>query len=180
LGLNFVVILLWTLFCYVDAAYATHPYSKSHTGYCFGLGDPNNGMFYSRTVKQSNVTLSSTEVENAAAVEATKEIIWFRQLLEELDFPKVKPTLVFADNASMITLAEDYSGNHKRVKHYLTRVNFMIEQVRLGSIEFEHVISEKNVADILTKPLGPTEWTLAWGVIKGQSDGRGDQPRRCA
>jgi hypothetical protein len=114
------------------------------------------------------VTLSSTEAENAAAVEATKEIIWFRQLLEELGFPQVKPTLVFADNASMITLAEDYSGNHKRVKHYLTRVNFMIEQVRLGSIEFEHVISEKNVADILTKPLGPTEFIRLRGPLLGE------------
>jgi hypothetical protein len=110
------------LFCYVDAAYASHPDSKSRTGYCFGLGDPHNGMLYSRTVKQGNVTLSSTEAENAAAVEATKEIMWFRQLLEELGFPQMKPTLVFADNASTITLAEDYSGNHKRVKHYLSEL----------------------------------------------------------
>jgi hypothetical protein len=155
------------LFCYVDAAYASHPDSKSHTGYCFGLGDPHNGMFYSRTVKQGNVTLSSTEAENAAAVEATKEIMWFRQLLEELGFPQMKPTLVFADNASMITLAEDYSGNHKRVKHYLTRVNFMIEQVRMGSVEFQHVTSELNVADILTKPLGPVEFLRLRGPLLG-------------
>jgi hypothetical protein len=67
------------LFCDVDAAYGTHPDSKSHTGYCFGLGDTENGMFFSRTVKQQNVTLSSTEAENAAAVEATKEVVWFRQ-----------------------------------------------------------------------------------------------------
>jgi hypothetical protein len=159
------------LFCYVDAAYATHPDSKSHTGYCFGLGDSNNGMFYSRTLKQSNVTLSSTEAENAAAVEATKEIIWFRQLLGELGFPQVKPTLVFADNASMITLAEDYSGNHKRVKHFLTRVNFLIEQVRMGNIEFKHVGSEVNVSDLLTKPLGPTDFLRLRGPLLGDYEG---------
>ena len=143
------------LSCYVDAAYATHPDSKSHSGYCFSLGDT-LAMFYSRTFKQTNVTLSSTEAENAAAVEATKEIVWFRALLEELGFPQLEPTLVYADNASMITLANDFSGNHKRVKHYMTRINYMIEQVKLQSIKFEHVSSEDNVADILTKPLGPT------------------------
>jgi len=156
------------LFCYVDASYATHPDSRSHTGYCFGLGDVLNGMFFSRTVKQPNVTLSSTEAENAAAVEATKEIIWFRQLLGELGFPQLEPTIVFCDNASMITLANDYSGNHKRVKHYLTRVNFMIEQVRMGNIALQHVASEHNVADILTKPLGPTDFLRLCPYLLGE------------
>jgi hypothetical protein len=146
------------LYCWVDAAYAGHPDSKSHTGYCFSLGDPFNGMFYSRSFKQSNVTLSSTESENSAAVEAVKEIMWFRQLLKDLGFPQVEPTLMFTDNASMITLANDYSGNHKRVKHYLTRINFMIDQVRLGIVTLEHVSTSINVADMLTKPLGPIDF----------------------
>ena len=148
------------LSCYVDASYATHPDSKSHTGYCFSLGD-SLAMFYSRTFKQTNVTLSSTEAENADAFEATKEIIWFRELLAELGFPQLEPTLVFADNASMITLAKDFSGNHKRVKHYMTRINFMIEQIQNSIIVIEHVESKYNIADILTKPLGPTDFFVS-------------------
>jgi hypothetical protein len=154
------------LSCYVDASYATHPDSKSHTGYCFSLGDT-LAMFYSRTFKQSNVTLSSTEAENAAAVEAAKEVIWFRDLLGELGFPQLEPTLMFADNASMITLAQDFSGNHKRVKHYMTRINFMIEQVRLQAIHLEHVPTDLNVADILTKPLGPTAFLRLRPLLMG-------------
>jgi hypothetical protein len=42
-------------------------------------------MFYSRTIKQSNV-----------AVKATKDILWFRQLLMELGFNQFHPTIVFA------------------------------------------------------------------------------------
>lgn len=155
------------LHCWVDAAYASHPDSKSHTGYCFSLGGPNMGMFYSRSFKQANVTLSSTECENAAAVEATKEVVWFRQLLAELGFPQLEPTIIFADNASMITLADDYSGNHKRVKHYLTRVNFMIEQVRLKTISLQHVTSAENVSDILTKPLGPSDFLRLRPLLLG-------------
>jgi hypothetical protein len=106
-----------------------------------------NTMFCARTMKQSNVTLSSTESENSAAVEAIKDILWFRQLFEELGFPQ-----------SMIHLAENFSGNHKKVKHFMTRINFLIEQVHMNHIKFQHVSSDKNVADILTKPLGPCEF----------------------
>ena len=45
------------------------------------------------------MTLSSTEAENVVAVEATTEIIWYRELLAELCFPQLESTLMFADNA---------------------------------------------------------------------------------
>ena len=61
------------LFCYVDASYNTYPDSKSHTGYCFSFGGI-KAMFFSRSTKQPNVTMSSTEAENCAAVEAVKDI----------------------------------------------------------------------------------------------------------
>jgi hypothetical protein len=146
------------LFCWVDASYATHFDSKSHSGYCFSLGSLVSGMFYSKSFKQTNLTLSSMEAKNAAAVEAAKEIMWFRSVLDQLGFPQVQPTTMFADNASMIAVAEDFSGNHKKVKHYLTRINFLIEQVKYKVISFHHVPSCDNIEDILTKPLSPTDF----------------------
>ena len=110
------------LFCYVDASYASHVDSKSQSGYCFYLGN-HLSMFFSRTFKQCNVTMSSTECENAAAVEETKKIIWFCGLLAELGFPQLEPIIVYADNNSMITLANDYSGNYKCLKHYVTQID---------------------------------------------------------
>jgi hypothetical protein len=45
---------------------------------------------------------------------------WFRQLFEELGFPQYRPTIVVADNASMIRLAEEnFSGDHKQVKRFV-------------------------------------------------------------
>jgi hypothetical protein len=149
---------LTTLFCWVDAAHGTHLDSKSHSGYCFSLGSSCSGMFYSKSFKQSNVTLSSMEAENASAVEATKEIIWFRSLLDELGFTQKQSTMIYADNASMILVAENFSGHHKRVKHFLNRINFLIENVKNEIISFTHVSSSDNVADILTKPLGPIDF----------------------
>lgn len=70
---------------------------------------------------------SLREAEIDSAVEGTKDIIFFRTLLSEIGFKKFETTLVYADSASMITLANDFSGNHKRVKHYITCINFLIE-----------------------------------------------------
>ena len=58
----------------------------------------------------------------------------------------------------MITLANDYSGYYKCVKHYITQINFTIEQVKNEAINFQVVESKFNVVDILTKPLGPREF----------------------
>jgi hypothetical protein len=115
-------------------------------------------MFYCASRKGLKVSLESCEAETDGAVEATKEIIFFRGLMGEIGFPQMEPTLVYADNSSMITLATDFSGNHKRVKHYITRINFLIEQVRERVITFTHVGTKDNVADILTKPLGPVDF----------------------
>jgi hypothetical protein len=142
------------LCCFVDASYNTYQDSKSQSGYCFSLGGI-GAMFFCRSCKQSNVTLSSTEAENAAAVEATKDILWFRLLLSEIGFPQTTPTVMYADNASMIILANDFSGSFKRVKHYAVRINFMIEQVQLKIVDLQHIDGDLNTSDILTKPLGP-------------------------
>ena len=49
------------------------------------------------------VTLSSTEAETYAAVEATKDIVYFRNLLKELGFEQIEPTPLYVDNKSLIT-----------------------------------------------------------------------------
>ena len=143
----------YTLFAWADAAFNVHTDSKSHSGYCLSLGGGNNGMFYYRSFKQSNVALSSTEAELNAAVECTKEIQWLRSLLAELGYPQLHPTILYANNKSMITLCSEYSGNHKRVKHFLNRINYMLEQVHEGTIVLEHLAGEEHKADALTKPL---------------------------
>jgi len=55
-----------------------HVDGKSHTGYCFSMGDHETGMFYEKSNKQTNVGTSSTQAVVVALSEATKEIMWFR------------------------------------------------------------------------------------------------------
>ena len=98
------------------------------------------------------VTLSSTEAELHAACEATKDITYFRAILAELGFPQITPTPLYVDNKSLITLAQQFSGNHKRCKHFLARIHYMIEQVERHVVKLEHVQGTTLQADMLTKP----------------------------
>jgi hypothetical protein len=141
-----------------DASFDTHTDNKSHTGYGFTFRDSRSGLFYSRSQKQPNTALSSTESELYAAVEVVKDGLWFRGLLAEIGFPQLEPTPIKEDNAGLITLASQYSGNHKRVKHFLRPLNFLIDHVNLKNIVFEKVPTVTNKVDGLTKPLGPTEF----------------------
>ena len=95
-------------------------------GFCIGYGSK-SGFFYARSAKQKMVTLSSTESEAYTAVEATKDIIYFRNVLAELGFPIASPSPLLVDNKSLIELATRFSGNHKRVRHFLVRIHFLME-----------------------------------------------------
>jgi len=106
----------------------------------------------------SPAALSSTEAETDAMVELTKNVIWFTMLLNELGFILAGPSLVNEDNASLITLVKNFSGNHKRVKHFLMKINYLIEQVQAKVIAPVKINGLENCADALTKPLGPRQF----------------------
>jgi hypothetical protein len=151
-GMTAPVLEVWC-----DAAYASYADGKSHTGYGFTFQGTKSGLFYCRSKKASNVAQSSTESELDSAVEAANDAVWFRGLMEEIGFPQLEPTPFFTDNESLITLASNFSGNHKRVKHFIMRLGVLIDLVKKGIIVFLHVNTKYNTVDGLTKPLGPTE-----------------------
>lgn len=60
--------------------------------------------------------------------------------------------LLLVDNASVIKLAKN-SSFYKRSKHIDVRTHFVRERIQNGELKIEHVPSENQVADILTKPI---------------------------
>eukprot|EP00253_Pinus_taeda_P019427 PITA_19427 len=77
---------------------------NSTIGYVFTLG--------SRPItwackKQSAISLSSAEAEYHGVVEASKEALWFRQILLEFGFQQQHPTTLWCDNQSAIQLCKD-------------------------------------------------------------------------
>ena len=162
-----ICCLVAPLEAWCDASYAIHPDGRSHSGYGFRLAGTGSGLFYARSTKQTNVALSSTEAELNAAVECVKDVVWFRELRAEIGMSELEPTAIYVDNASLITLATSYSGNHKRVKHFLVRLNYLIDLVEKKVIKFMKVDTTLNCSDPLTKPLGPIDFLPKVGDMLG-------------
>ena len=102
--------------------------------------------------QQAVVALSSCEAEYLACTHAACQIIWMRQLLEELGFPQTEATLLFCDNNGTIACTHDPHG-HTRMKHIDIRAHFIRDCVNNRTIDVLRVDSKENIADILTKPL---------------------------
>jgi hypothetical protein len=139
------------LLAYSDAAFLTHQDSKSHSGIHFTLGT-DTGVFHARSQKQKMVTLSSTEAEVYAAVECTKDVIFFRDLLKELGYEQLAPTTLHIDNKSAIALSQPLTGDHRKVRHFMARLRFLIEQVEAKKIKLEHLAGTAHPSDVLSKP----------------------------
>ena len=77
---------------------------KSTSGYAFILA---NGVVSWSSKQQQTVILSSTEAEYKAAIEACKEGVWLRQLLQDLGFMQSSPTMIYCDNQSVIALTKN-------------------------------------------------------------------------
>ena len=80
--------------CYMDSDWAGDTESRKSTGgYVFILC---NAAVSWKTKKQTTISLSSTEAEYVALSEATKEAIWMKRLLREIEtrtVPKAKVNL---------------------------------------------------------------------------------------
>jgi len=76
--------------------------------------------------KQATVVTSSVEAEYVASANATKEAIWLRTLLTELDFPPITATMIHADNQGCIALANN-PVSHSRAKHIDIHHHFIRE-----------------------------------------------------
>ena len=76
--------------------------------------------------------------------------------MKELHLPQLQPTIIYNDNKSAITLTTAFNGNHKRVKHMLPKINFVMEQTELGTAKIIYRDTKQLPPDIATKSLlGP-------------------------
>jgi hypothetical protein len=111
-----------------------------------------------KSSKQDIVADSSTEAEYITASKATKEVVWIRNFVSELDVvPCVSSPMVFyCDNSGAIAQAKE-SRAHKRAKHVLRRYHLIREIIGQGDVNVCKVHTDHNVADPLTKPLPQTK-----------------------
>jgi hypothetical protein len=123
---------------------------KSTTGVLFFFG-PCAITWQSQ--KQKVVALSSCEAEYIAGTTAACQGTWLAQLLAELRSEQPRTFTLKMDSQSAIALSKN-PVHHERSKHIDVRFHFIRNCIVDRKMEVEHVRTEEQLADILTKPLG--------------------------
>jgi hypothetical protein len=102
--------------------------------------------------KQTVVAQSTVESEYIALSEASRQVTWIQQMLQELDVILYKPVTIYEDNQGTIKLAENPLIS-KRSKHIAVRYHYIREKIEEGTIKLTYCPTKDMVADTLTKAL---------------------------
>ena len=114
-----------------------------------------NATFAYGSHRQHCITLSSTEAEINAASKCAVEIAHFRVLLSEMGLPQDAPTVLHVDNMGAVALSRDRKSCHR--SRHVDRRFFKVRELNAAEVlRVEHVPTELNRADFLTKPLDET------------------------
>ena len=143
-----------TLTGYCDSNWANNSKDmKSTSGFCFKL----NGTLINWSSKKQNcVCTSSTQAELVALTSASKEAMWFRRLLNSVRVRQANPTIIHEDNQSTINNAVVADRVTPRNKHFHVSHLYIQDMVKQGELKINKLDTKEMLADIFTKPLGPT------------------------
>jgi hypothetical protein len=145
----------FTLSGYTDSDWAGSVSDrKSTSGRCFSLG---SAMISWQSRKQSNIALSTAEAEYIVACSASYEAIWLRKLLTGLFDLDMEATTILCDNQSCIKMTENPIF-HDRSKHIEIRYHYIRDMVQRGALKLQHVSTNEQVVDVLTKPLSHVQF----------------------
>lgn len=122
---------------------------RSTTGYCIYLG---RNLVSWKSSKQRCVSRSSTEAEYRAIANAAAEAQWVRHLLSELKVLSTAPSTLHCDNLGATFVCKNLIF-HSRMKHLALDYFFVRELLQKGAIRVQHISTNDQIADIMTKPL---------------------------
>lgn len=150
LGLFYSAESTLVLQAFTDADWASCLDSRRSTsGYCMFLG---NALISWKSKKQQTVSHSSAESEYRAMEFGSREVVWLRNLLAELQSEQHGPVAFFCDSTAAIHIATN-SVFHERTKHIELDCHQVRERVVRGFIKLLHVRTTNQLADIFTKAL---------------------------
>jgi hypothetical protein len=172
----------FTVDCYVDADFAglwgyENPLdpsvAKSRTGFVICMS--NCPVIWSSKL-QSSIALSTMESEYNALSMAMRDLLPFRNVVETVahavglssDVLSTFKTTVHEDNSGCLTLANLEPGRvTPRSKHYAVRMHWFCSHLVPNRVSVEKIDTSIQKADILTKPLGRTQFEAIRALLCG-------------
>jgi len=119
-----------------------------------------------RTQLIKRVMTSTNHAEFFAQNECTKEVLGVQNLLCELGFEPSDGTKIMVDNEGAYKLAKGLLS-HTSSRHYDLNLFFQREQSDLGKIRFVPVKTGDQLADMFTKGLCGTNFSLMRDILMG-------------
>ncbi|KAL8126645.1 hypothetical protein AgCh_013776 [Apium graveolens] len=139
-----------------DADYAGSQVDRKSTSGAFEfLGDC---LVAWHSKKQTSVALSTTEGKYIAAGSCCAQILWMQQTLQDFGI-SYSNIPIYCDNTSAINISKN-PVMHSHTKHIDVRHHFLRDNVSKGNIELIYISTEKQRADIFTKPLAEDRFCL--------------------
>ncbi|KAK6151896.1 hypothetical protein DH2020_014531 [Rehmannia glutinosa] len=121
---------------------------KSTSGTCQMLGNILVSWF---SKKQNSIATSTAEAEYIAMGSCCAQVLWMRQQLRDYEIEE-KEIPIMCDNTSTIAITQN-PVLHSRTKHIDVRYHFIRDHVEKKDITLEYISTDKQLADIFTKPL---------------------------
>ena len=97
---------------------------------------------------------------------AVQEAPYLKQLLEDFGIQQKRPIAIGEDQQSFIRLCQN-PVMHKRSKHIDTKIHFMRDKTKVGTISIHYVPKDKMAADIFTKSLPVPKVEIFRAVLMG-------------
>lgn len=129
---------------------------KSITGW---IAKMNDDVISWSSKKQHTTAQSTCEAELYAEAAAVNEILWMRGLINELGLNICTGSIVYCDNQPTINISK-HGIKSERTKHVDVKYHFITEQINKGTIISKYMQTDKQQADILTKPLDKKKFEL--------------------
>ena len=153
--LNLKIDNLKVIKWYVDAAFATHPDFRSHTGGVMTMGA---GAIQATSMKQKLNTRSSTEAEIVGVDDMASKIFWTKLFIEAQGY-KIEKNIIYQDNKSSILLEQNGKrSSGKKTRAMNIRYFFITDQVKKGNATIVHCPTGAMIGDFMTKALQGTKF----------------------
>jgi hypothetical protein len=150
------------LYCHSDASYLSEQKARSRVGGFFYLGNKDepkvvtkpNGPIHIESKILKHVMAAASEAEIGALFHNGQEVVYIRQVLQEMGREQNAPTRITTDNST----ADGFANQRTKIKHFKAmdmRFWWVPDRVEQGQLEIRWEAGEHNLTDYHTKHHSP-------------------------